>query len=177
MLLFFTDLQSDAFRDDTPTLPPSSAPALNWLNHKNICSSDDPEKKSHRCQENIATRVFQIQKMPGLQTSVKQVQHRCDLEVRQWDTASWQLWRYNALTYISIITCSHAHKSQLAEVCGSWAISVYKKSLLTWWLSVSFPFLFPNFKGLDDVIGYPPMVTKSSLVCSLATLCLCLLYR
>lgn len=24
------DLQSDAFRDDTPTLPPSSAPALNW---------------------------------------------------------------------------------------------------------------------------------------------------
>lgn len=26
---FSADLQSDTFRDDTPTLPPSSAPALN----------------------------------------------------------------------------------------------------------------------------------------------------
>lgn len=27
--IFSADLQSDAFRDDTPTLPPSSAPAFN----------------------------------------------------------------------------------------------------------------------------------------------------
>lgn len=30
LFAFHADLQSDAFRDDTPTLPPSSAPALNW---------------------------------------------------------------------------------------------------------------------------------------------------
>lgn len=30
IVFFSADLQSDAFRDDTPTLPPSSAPAFDW---------------------------------------------------------------------------------------------------------------------------------------------------
>lgn len=42
---FHADLQSDAFRDDTPTLPPSSAPALNWLNLWELRTSDDRVRK------------------------------------------------------------------------------------------------------------------------------------
>lgn len=43
--LFSADLQSDAFRDDTPTLPPSSAPALNQPNLWELCTSETPERK------------------------------------------------------------------------------------------------------------------------------------
>lgn len=43
--LFSADLQSDAFRDDTPTLPPSSAPALNQPNLWELCTSVTPERK------------------------------------------------------------------------------------------------------------------------------------